>query len=194
MSDSILDSFREAQTVLNAFTADAGLIDSVQKFAEAMVKTLKSGGTVFSCGNGGSACDAQHLAQELTGRYRKERRPLAALALTEASQITCIGNDYGFDEIFSRPLEALGKKNDLFVAISTSGNSPNVINAVHAAKQKGIYCVGLLGRDGGKMRSLADLPIVVPAKTSDRVQEMHIKIIHVAIEAAERQLFPENYK
>jgi D-sedoheptulose 7-phosphate isomerase len=135
-----------------------------------------------------------HFAEEMTGRYRKDRRPLGALALGDAAHTTCVSNDYGFDHVFSRQVEGLGRKGDLLVGLSTSGNSKNVCLAFEAARAKGIRTVALLGRDGGKLKGMADLAIVIPAQTSDRIQEMHIKLIHTVIETVERKLFPENYK
>ena len=134
-----------------------------------------------------------HFAEELTGRYRKDRAPLGALALGDPSHITCVSNDYGFEHIFTRQLMGLSRKGDGLLGLSTSGNSKNVIHAFKAAKKKGLFTVALLGRDGGALKDMADLSIVVPGQTSDRIQEMHIKIIHTAIEAVERDLFPENY-
>jgi D-sedoheptulose 7-phosphate isomerase len=135
-----------------------------------------------------------HFAEELTGRYRKDRRPLGALALGDASHTTCVSNDYGFDHIFSRQILGLGQKNDVLLLLSTSGNSSNLLHAVEAAKSVGMKTVALLGRDGGKLKSLVDLCLIIPAETSDRIQEMHIKLIHTVIETVERELFPENYK
>jgi D-sedoheptulose 7-phosphate isomerase len=134
-----------------------------------------------------------HFAEEFTGRYRKDRKPLGALALGDASHVTCVSNDYGFDQIFSRQLEGLAGKGDMLVGLSTSGNSANVIKAFETAKAMGIRTVALLGRDGGKLATMADLAIVVKATTSDRIQEMHIKLIHTVIETVEREIFPENY-
>lgn len=148
---------------------------------------------VFICGNGGSHCDAMHFAEELTGRFKKDRKPLGALALGDPSHITCVGNDFGFDEIFSRQLLGLARKGDLLVGISTSGNSKNVINAVSAAKTIGMKTVGLLGKDGGSLKGMVDVPLVVPSSTTERIQEMHIKIIHTVIEGMERVVFKELY-
>jgi D-sedoheptulose 7-phosphate isomerase len=134
-----------------------------------------------------------HFAEEFTGRYKKDRRPLGALALGDPSHTTCVSNDYGFKHVFARQLEGLGRSGDILVGLSTSGNSENVIRAFETAKNKGISTVGLLGRDGGKLKNMADLSIIIPAQTSDRIQEMHIKIIHIVIETVERELFPENY-
>jgi D-sedoheptulose 7-phosphate isomerase len=160
----------------------------IKKFIQAAITTLKAKGTIFACGNGGSLCEANHLAQELTGHFQMRRRPLGAIALTDASQITCIANDFGFKSVFSRPLEALGKKGDLLVAISTSGNSINVIKAVETAKSKGIKTVGLLGKGGGDLKDLVDIPIVVASSNTARIQEAHMKIIHTVIEAIEKGL------
>jgi D-sedoheptulose 7-phosphate isomerase len=134
-----------------------------------------------------------HFAEELTGRFRKDRKALGALALGDPSHTTCVANDFGFDHVFARQLEGLGRGGDLLVGISTSGNSKNVLLAVEAAKEKGIKTVALLGRDGGKLKELVDLAIVIPSQDSDRIQEMHIKIIHTVIETCERAIFPENY-
>jgi D-sedoheptulose 7-phosphate isomerase len=183
----------EAQTTLNAFASDPEQIQKCEKFSALLTETFRSGGKLFTCGNGGSHCDAMHFAEEFTGRYRKDRAPLGALALGDPSHVTCVSNDYGFSEIFSRQLIGLARKGDLLVGLSTSGNSENVIRAFTAAKEMGVQTVALLGRDGGKLKSMADLAIVIPAQTSDRIQEMHIKLIHTVIETVERQLFPENY-
>lgn len=189
-----LSSLKDAQDTLQRFTAQPNLVEKCVEFSSVLVKTLQSGGNVFSCGNGGSHCDAMHFAEELTGRYRKNRKPLGALALGDSSHVTCTANDYGFEFIFERQLRGLGRKGDLLVGISTSGNSKNVIRAFQAAKEMGVKTVALLGKTGGELKSLADLSVVVPADSTDRIQEMHIKIIHMVIEAMERELFPENYR
>ena len=187
------NSFVEAQDVLARFVSDPENIKNCHKFSQTLVECYQNGGTVFSCGNGGSHCDAMHFAEEMTGRYRKDRAPLGALALGDAAHTTCVSNDYGFEHIFSRQIEGLGRKGDVLIGLSTSGNSQNVINAFESAKAKGIKTVALLGRDGGKLKDLCDLNIIVPAQTSDRIQEVHIKLIHTVIETVERELFPENY-
>jgi D-sedoheptulose 7-phosphate isomerase len=189
-----ISSFKEAAQVLESFSSDPALIEACEDFSRRLTLTFEQGGNVFSCGNGGSHCDAMHFAEEFTGRYRKDRRPLGALALGDPSHVTCVSNDYGFKHIFERQIEGLGRKGDLLLGLSTSGNSENVIRAFEAARKKGIQTVALLGRDGGELKTLADLAIVVPAQTSDRIQEMHIKIIHTVIESVERRLFPENYR
>jgi D-sedoheptulose 7-phosphate isomerase len=192
-SDVWLSSLTEATDVLNRFIADPEQLRKCEAFSKLLTETFRSGGKLFTCGNGGSHCDAMHFAEEFTGRYRKDRAPLGALALGDPSHVTCVSNDYGFNEIFSRQLIGMARRGDLLVGLSTSGNSENVIRAVTAAKEIGVKSVALLGRDGGKLKELADLAIVIPANTSDRIQEMHIKIIHTVIETVERQLFPENY-
>ncbi|MDF1837069.1 MAG: SIS domain-containing protein [Planctomycetota bacterium] len=193
-ADTIRASFVEAQTTLDAFLSDPAHVQSVETFAAAAEKTLKAGGLLMSCGNGGSMCDAMHFAEEWTGRFRGNRSALPAMAFSDPSQLTCIANDFGYDQVFARSVEAYGKQGDLLVAISTSGNSPNIQNAVAVAKEKGITTVGLLGKEGGAMKDQVDIPIIVPsATTSDRIQELHIKILHITIEAVERSLFPENY-
>ncbi|MCB0407779.1 MAG: D-sedoheptulose 7-phosphate isomerase [Bdellovibrionales bacterium] len=188
------NSLNEASSVLNAFTSDSHTIEQCEKFTELLVETFKNNGNVFSCGNGGSHCDAMHFAEEFTGRFRGDRQPLGALALGDASHVTCVSNDFGFEHIFSRQLQGLGREGDLLIGLSTSGNSSNVIDAFQTAKSKKIKTVALLGKGGGKLKELADVAIVVPqATTSDRIQEVHIKVIHTVIEATERMLFPENY-
>lgn len=190
----IQNSLTEAQTTLNSFVQDQKNIDLIKEAIATFVNSFKNNGRVFSCGNGGSMCDSLHFAEELTGRYRKDRAPLPATGISEAGHITCIANDFGFDHIFSRFVEAWGQKGDTLLAISTSGNSANVIKAVEVAKSKGMKIVGLLGKDGGKLKSMVDVPIIVPCPITDRIQEVHIKCIHIFIEGIERELFPENYK
>ncbi|NQY99448.1 MAG: D-sedoheptulose 7-phosphate isomerase [Bdellovibrionales bacterium] len=187
------NSLTEAQQVLTKFLEDPECMQNCAKFSQLLVQTFENGGNAFSCGNGGSHCDAMHFAEEFTGRYRKDRKPMGALALGDPSHVTCVSNDFGFDHIFKRQLEGLGRKGDLLIGLSTSGNSANVIAAVESAKSLGITTVGLLGKGGGKLKDIVDLAIVVPAETSDRVQEIHIKILHTVIETVERHLFPENY-
>lgn len=186
-------SLSEAHRTVEQFLADPEQLQKCVRFSEMLTDTFKNGGRAFSCGNGGSHCDAMHFAEEFTGRYRKDRAPLGALALGDPSHVTCVSNDYGFNEIFSRQLQGLARKGDILVGLSTSGNSENVIRAFAVAREIGVQTVALLGRDGGKLKSMADLAIVIPAQTSDRIQEMHIKIIHTVIESVERQLFPQNY-
>jgi len=192
--DVVRAALEEASRTLRAFVDDAENLRAVGRFVDAAADTLERGGLLMACGNGGSMCDAMHFAEEWTGRFRKNRRALAAVAFSDPSQLSCIANDFGYEEVFAREVEALGKPGDLLLAISTSGNSPNVLRAVRKAKELGITTVGLLGMGGGEIRAAVDVPIVVPdAATSDRIQELHIKVIHIAIEAVERRLFPANY-
>jgi D-sedoheptulose 7-phosphate isomerase len=192
--DPVRTAFEDAAATLAAFLADPECLRNVQRFVDAAASTLQRGGLLMSCGNGGSMCDAMHFAEEWTGRFRKDRAALPAIAFADPSQLTCIANDFGFDQVFARSVEAYGKKGDLLVAITTSGGSPNILRAIEAAKQRGITTVGLLGKGGGTAKALVDIPIVVPrATTSDRIQEIHIKVLHIAIEAVERRMFPGNY-
>ena len=186
-------SLKEAHQTLSHFMEDPTAMQKCQEFSKLLVETFRAQKNLFTCGNGGSHCDAMHFAEEFTGRYRKDRRPLGALALGDPSHVTCVSNDYGFTEIFARQLEGLGRAGDALVGLSTSGNSENVIRAFQVAKAKGLRTVALLGRDGGKLKDMADLAIVVPAQTSDRIQEIHIKLIHIVIETVEREIFPELY-
>jgi len=192
--DPIRQPFEDARATLDAFLADPRCLEGVRQFAKLAGDTLRHGGTLLSCGNGGSMCDAMHFAEEWTGRFRKDRAALPAIAFSDPSQLTCIANDFGFDEVFARSVEAYGKPGDLLVAISTSGGSPNILRALETARAKGLKTVGLLGKGGGKALALCDVAIVVPlATTSDRIQEIHIKVLHIAIEAVEREMFPAQY-
>ena len=167
----------------------AGLSTAIEEAAGLIQATLSRGGKLLLCGNGGSAADSQHIAAELTGRFIKDRRPLAAVALsTDTSALTCIANDYSFDEVFSRQVMALGQRGDCLLGISTSGNSRNIIRAADAARAAGIHVIGLLGRDGGALRALCDVPIVVPSSTTARIQEAHIFIGHTLCAMVEEAL------
>lgn len=188
--DLINKSFKDAQKVLNAFVADERNLEKVCEAGDILVKALQQGCKVLSCGNGGSACDAMHFAEELTGRFRKDRPALPAIAIADASHLTCVANDMGYDYVFSRYIEALGKEGDVLLAISTSGNSENVLKAIEAAKAQGMKVIGLTGKSGGKMTDVCDVSIIVPwNEYSDRVQEIHIKVIHILIEYIENALF-----
>ena len=192
--DPVREAFEDAGRTLDAFLSSPECLAGVERFIEAATRTLRAGGLLMSCGNGGSMCDAMHFAEEWTGRFRGDRRALSAVAFSDPSQLTCIANDFGYEEVFAREVEAYGKQGDLLLAISTSGDSPNVLRACEVARQRGVTTVGLLGKGGGKLPDHVDIPIIVPhATTSDRIQEIHIKVIHITIEAVERRLFPENY-
>jgi D-sedoheptulose 7-phosphate isomerase len=178
----LLQHVRESVALKQAFFEKE--MDRIVAQAEDMAERLKRGCRILVCGNGGSAADAQHFAAELSGRYVKERRALAGIALTtDTSALTAIGNDYGFDRVFSRQVEALGRPGDLLVGISTSGNSPNVIHAVESAKELGLKTLGLLGRDGGKLKDLCDEALVVPSPITARIQEIHLMTYHFWCEA-----------
>ncbi len=165
------------------------LAPAIQEAAGLLVATLSQGGKLMLCGNGGSAADSQHIAAELTGRFLKDRPPLAAMALsTDTSALTCIANDYTFNEVFSRQVTSLGRQGDCLIAISTSGNSRNVLRAAEVARAAGIRVIGLLGRDGGALRTLCDIPIVVPSTTTARIQEAHIFIGHTLCAMVEEAL------
>jgi D-sedoheptulose 7-phosphate isomerase len=182
----------EARTVLDQFLANEANLACIAQAAELMATSLRNGGKILTCGNGGSLCDAQHFAEELSGRYRQDRPALAAIALTEASHMTCVANDYGFEFVFSRFVQALGRPGDVLLAISTSGNSPNVLNAAEAAKAAGMLVVSLTGKNGGKLADLSDVEIRVPHfGFADRIQEVHIKAIHIMIMLIEKLTFAQ---
>jgi D-sedoheptulose 7-phosphate isomerase len=193
MQAHIKQAFQDAQEVLTVFNQDSRYLDLVQKTAAKISAAFKNGRKVLICGNGGSACDAMHFAEEFTGRYRKDRKALPVIALNDPAHITCVGNDFGFEHIFSRGVEAFGKPGDVFIGISTSGNSQNVIFAQELASQLGMSTVALLGKDGGLLKSKSQIEFIVPGKTTDRIQELHMLILHIIIEAVERELFPELY-
>jgi D-sedoheptulose 7-phosphate isomerase len=182
LTDLIRAELLEARTVLDQFLADPQHINSIERAAQLMADSLRAQGKILTCGNGGSLCDAQHFAEELTGRYRQDRPALAAIALTEASHMSCVANDYGYEYVFSRYVQALGRPGDVLLAISTSGNSPNVLRAVEAARAAGMRVVALTGKDGGQLAALCDVEIRAPhAGFADRIQEIHIKAIHIMI-------------
>jgi D-sedoheptulose 7-phosphate isomerase len=182
MKDLLLQHVEDAIALKKTFFT--GEVDHILAQAADMAERLKRGCRILVCGNGGSAADAQHFAAELSGRYVKERRALAGIALTvDTSALTAIGNDYGYDQVFSRQVEALGRPGDLLVGISTSGNSPNIILAVEAAKGLGMRTLGLLGRDGGKLKDLVDDALVVPSTVTARIQELHLMTYHFWCEA-----------
>ena len=189
LPDLIRAELTEARTVLDRFLADPAHIVSIAAAAELIAASLQAGGKVLTCGNGGSLCDAQHFAEELSGRYRQNRRALAAIALTEASHMTCVANDFGFEFVFSRFVEALGRPGDVLLAISTSGYSPNVLRAAEAAREAGMEVVALTGKDGGQLAALSDVEIRAPhSGYADRIQEIHIKAIHIMILLIEKQV------
>ncbi|MGL4735245.1 MAG: D-sedoheptulose 7-phosphate isomerase [Enterovibrio sp.] len=187
--DLIKQELQAAAQTLADFMADPQNIAQIEAAAKLLAATFKQGGKVLSCGNGGSHCDAMHFAEELTGRYRENRPALPAIAIADPSHLSCVSNDFGYDFVFSRYLEALGRQGDVLLGLSTSGNSANVLKAIEVAKQKGIKTIMLTGKDGGKMAGLADIEIRVPAfGYADRIQEVHIKIIHIMIMLIEKEM------
>lgn len=193
----MIEAFENAKRALDAFLADGRNITTLDLAADVLAESLAEGGKVLACGNGGSACDAMHFCEELTGRFRKDRAPLAAVSLTDVGHITCVANDYGYDEVFSRGVRALGREGDVLVALSTSGNSANIVRAVEAARAGGLRTIALLGRDGGKLAGVCELEWIVPgvpaeAPTADRIQEVHMLVLHALVEGVERRLFGDS--
>lgn len=187
-STLIINELKESQKVLKAFLDNEKNIEAIDNAGKIMADAINAGGKIFSCGNGGSHCDAMHFAEELTGRYRENRKALPAIAIADTSHITCVANDFGFDFIYSRFLEGLGNKGDVLLAISTSGKSKNVLRAAEMAKQKNIKVIALTGKNGGDLADLADVEIRVGhSGYADRIQEIHIKVIHILINLIEKQ-------
>ena len=185
----IKQHFLEAQEILMQFLNDEQQIQNISLAAEAMITAIENGGKILSCGNGGSHCDAMHFAEELTGRYRDNRKALAAIAISDPSHLSCVGNDFGYEFVFSRFIEGLGKPGDVLLGISTSGNSKNIIQAIHAAKKMGITTIALTGKDGGEIGKICDIEIRAPHSLyADRAQEIHIKVIHSLIDFIESHI------
>ena len=194
MKNHIKDSLKEAQRALDALLSNDTQLNNIEAAAKLIIESLQNGGTIFSCGNGGSMCDAMHFAEELTGRYRENRRGHAAVAISDPSHISCVANDFGYQYIFSRYLESHAKEGDVLVGISTSGTSKNVVEAAKAAKAIGVSSIILSGREAAELESLADLYLCTKGGDyADRVQELHIKTLHIFIELVERHFHPENY-
>lgn len=186
-SSSIVNELKQAAEVLNQFLSNPENIENIEKAAGIMISSIKNGGKIISCGNGGSSCDAMHFAEELSGRYRENRKAIPAIAISDPGHITCVSNDFGYSFVFSRFIEALGNKGDVLLGISTSGNSENVLKAVEAAREKGMKVIILSGKTGGKLANVADVIIKVPHEGyADRIQEVHIKIIHIMIMLIEK--------
>ncbi len=189
LQSEIKEELQESSRVLDTFTNDSNQLNNIQTAAELLATSLQNGGKVLSCGNGGSHCDAVHFAEELTGKYRENRKPFAAIAISDPGYLTCAANDFGYGFVFSRFIEGVGNEGDVLLAISTSGDSENVLNAVKMAHTKGMKVIGLTGNNGGKMAGLCDVEICVPhSGYADRIQEIHIKIIHILIHLTERQI------
>lgn len=193
MSEAFDALLAESAELLRWLGSDPEVRVTVDGMAADMAACLRAGGRLLSCGNGGSMCDAMHFAEELSGRFRDDRPALSALSLSDPGHLSCVANDYGFEQVFSRAVEAHGRPGDVLLGITTSGNSPNVLRAAEAARARGMKVFGLLGKGGGAMVGRCDRALVVPSTTTDRIQEIHIKFVHVLIEGIERRLFPQNY-
>lgn len=193
MKDIISALNTAADLAANA-AADKELADFISRTAAVIVSAFESEHKLLCCGNGGSAADAMHFAEEFSGRFRADRKPLPALALADAAYLTCVANDYGFDDVFSRGIQAFGKNGDVFIGLSTSGNSPNIVKAVQTAVKLKMKTILLLGKEGGKAKDTAQLQYIAPGNTTDRIQEIHMMILHIIIETVERRMFPQNYQ
>lgn len=194
MRAHIESSLREAERALHALLADSATQDAIAASGALLIETFRRRGRVFSCGNGGSMCDAMHFAEELTGRYRDDRAALAATAISDAGHLTCVGNDLGYEQVFSRYLEAHARPGDCLVALSTSGSSKNVLRAAEAAQRLDVQVIGLTGHADAALADYCTVHVCTPAgRYADRVQELHIKVLHILIELVERHYFPENY-
>jgi D-sedoheptulose 7-phosphate isomerase len=188
----ISQELKEAQSVLDQFLNDPLQIEKIETAAQLMADAIKANGKIISCGNGGSHCDAMHFAEELTGRYRDNRRALPAIAISDVSHLSCVSNDYGYEFVFSRFIEGLGQPGDVLFGLSTSGNSANIIRATEAARAKGMKVVIMSGKDGGKLAGAADVEIRVPHfGYADRIQEIHIKVIHIFMLLIEKMVLEE---
>ncbi len=190
----VLVDLAEAQAALAALMADKAMIAKVAEAGHLIAESQKAGGTVMSCGNGGSLCDAMHFAEEMTGRFRSDRRAYRAQAISDVAHMACVGNDYGYEDVFSRWVEGHGRAGDVLLAITTSGTSKNVVKAARTARSLGMKVIALTGKDHTPITELADIALITPAgRWADRVQELHIKLIHILIELVERELDPQNY-
>ena len=194
MIEHIKNGLTEARLALDLFVNDATKLQTVADAAQVLVTSFGEGGRAFSCGNGGSMCDAMHFAEELTGRFRRDRPGIAATAISDPTHITCVANDYGYDQVFARYIESHGRPGDVLLAISTSGKSPSILVAAQMARKLGMQVIALTGAAGSPLEDLCDVCINCPGGAyADRTQELHIKIIHIMIELVERELYPRNY-
>lgn len=188
-------ALQQAHAALEALLADEAMLANIERAGALLAATFVAGGKVYSCGNGGSMCDAMHFAEELTGRYRDDRPGYAATAIADASHLSCVGNDYGYEQVFARYVQAHGRSGDVLLAITTSGTSKNVVAAAKKARELGVNVIALTGKPDTPITELADIAIVTPGgKYADRVQELQIKVIHILIELVERKLAPGNYE
>lgn len=184
----IASEFASAKLALDRFASSAEIARATDALAGAVASAFEAGGKVLICGNGGSLCDAAHFAEELTGRFRGDRRPLPAIALTDAGHLSCTANDYGYEHVFARGVQAIGKPGDVFIGLSTSGNSPNVVKAVEAAESLGLTVATLLGKDGGLLKGRGTIEVLVPGATADRIQELHMIVLHTVVASVELRL------
>ena len=189
----LVRAFKNAQTKLSTFIDKKENFAKLEKICILVAESYRCDGKVLVSGNGGSMADAMHFAEELSGRFRVDRKALPAMPFSDPSYITCVANDYGYEEIFSRGVQAYGKEGDVFFGLSTSGNSKNIVKAVKIAKEMNLKVVLLLGKGGGELKGMGDIEIIINGKTSDRIQEIHMLILHTIVEGVERLLFPENY-
>lgn len=194
MIENIKASLKEAQSALDNLLSNEVTLSTIASAAKVLIKTIESSRRIYSCGNGGSMCDAMHFAEELTGRYRNNRKAYPAIAISDPSHLTCVANDFGYDFVFSRYIEGHGATGDSLVAISTSGSSPTVLNAAKTAASLGIKVIALTGKEDSQLKSVSDLCICTPGgQFADRVQELHIKVLHILIEMIERHFHPDIY-
>lgn len=194
----IRSGLQQARDILDQFLTKDEAVQAIARAASTIVACYRQGGRVLSCGNGGSMCDAMHFAEELTGRFRRDRAALSAIAISDPSHLTCVGNDFGFDKVFSRGVEAHGRPGDVLLAISTSGTSPNVLEAARAARERGMFSISLTGRPRSLLSEIVDLDICAvgdegSSQPTERTQELHIKVIHLIVELVDREMFPEVY-
>lgn len=194
MIEHIKASLAQAHSTLEVFAGDPRSLQAVAQAARLLITSFENSGRAYSCGNGGSMCDAMHFAEEFTGRFRLDRPGMAAVAISDPSYMSCVANDYGYDQVFSRFIQAHGRPGDVLLAISTSGRSASIVNAARVARQFGMHVIGLTGQPGSELAALCEVCIEAPGgRFADRVQEMHIKIIHILIELVERHIYPQNY-
>lgn len=195
MNQHIHEALDESASALARLRDDVSTIATIEAAARALIASFSSGGQTFSCGNGGSLCDAMHFAEELSGRFRHNRPGLPATAISDPAHISCVANDFGYDAIFSRYIESHARSGDVLLAISTSGGSPNVLKVAAVARDRGMTVIALTGKPQSPLEEHADHVICTPGGAfSDRIQELHIKVIHILVELVERALFPENYQ
>lgn len=185
MRDRLDSALADAERLLRAFREDPATLEAMERIVTLIAEAFRGTGKLLTCGNGGSLTDAMHVAEEFSGRFRRDRRPYAGIALSDPAHLTCVANDYGFEFVFSRQVEAMGQPGDVLLVMSTSGNSPNLVRAAEAARERGVAVVGCLGRGGGALAPLCDVILHAPGEGSDRIQELHMLAMHAVIEATE---------